>query len=736
MASRQPPHAGSPQKMAGKARLLHELQVCQGEQERLGGELRRTQRMLRMISECNRALVRATGETGLLDAVCRIAVEHGGYCLAWVGFAETDAAKTVRPVAQAGFAKGYLETVNITWADAERGHGPTGTAIRTGQHVIARNIATDPTFGPWRQAAIQHGYASSIALPLSAHGQILGALMIYSAATDTFDAPEVALLTDLARDVAYGITAMRTSAEHKHMEEQARLSAKHILYLSKYANDFIILLDERFRFLEVNERAVDFYGYTHDEMIGMHATQLRPPETQGDFSAQIKLAQQSGKALYETVHQRKDGSRFPVEISLHAIDNNGEKIYQAVIRDISERKRAEDALRRSEEQFRLIMENLADLVAVLDLNGCRLYNSPSYGGILGDPDKLRGSSSFDQVHPDDADRVRQAFQDTVRTGMGHRVEYRLLDQHHRPRHIESQGSVIRDPQGRVAQVVVVSRDVTERRQTEEAIRELNTSLEQRVIERTAELAVAKERAEDADRLKSAFLATMSHELRTPLNSIIGFTGILLQQLAGPLNPEQRKQLEMVRDSGRHLLALINDVLDISKIEAGQLKVSGEPFDLRSSIEKTVAIVRPLAEKKGLALHTELAPEIGRLVSDPRRVEQVLLNLLNNAVKFTEHGTVTLTAALAPAALPAAADGVQIAVADTGIGIKPEELGQLFQPFRQVDTGLSRQHEGTGLGLAICRRLAELLGGEVHAASDYGRGSVFTFTLPVKKPGAL
>ena len=382
------------------------------------------------------------------------------------------------------------------------------------------------------------------------------------------------------------------------------------------------------------------------------------------------------------------------------------------------------------------MENLADLVAVLDLDGCRLYNSPSYGGILGDPDQLRGSSSFDQVHPDDAARVRQAFQETVRTGLGHRLEYRLLDQHGRQRHIESQGSVIRDPQGRVAQVVVVSRDVTERRRAEEAIRELNTRLEQRVIERTAELAVAKERAEDADRLKSAFLATMSHELRTPLNSIIGFTGILLQQLAGPLNPEQHKQLEMVRDSGRHLLALINDVLDISQIEAGQLKVSEEPFDLRASIEKTVAIVRPLADKKGLALHAELAPEIGRLVSDPRRVEQVLLNLLTNAVKFTEPGAVTLTATIAPAVLPAAADAVRIAVADSGIGIKPEELGQLFQPFRQVDTGLSRQHEGTGLGLAICRRLAELLGGGVCAASDYGKGSVFTFTLPIKKPGDL
>ena len=148
--------------------------------------------------------------------------------------------------------------------------------------------------------------------------------------------------------------------------------------------------------------------------------------------------------------------------------------------------------------------------------------------------------------------------------------------------------------------------------------------------------------------------------------------------------------------------------------------------------KVAGIVKPLAEKKGLALRVELAPEIGALVSDPRRVEQVLLNLLNNAIKFTERGTVTLTAEIAAPGLRT--PRYPYSVADTGIGIKPEDLSKLFQPFRQIDSGLSRQHEGTGLGLAICRRLAELLGGEIHAESEWGKGSVFTLTLPVKEPG--
>jgi PAS domain S-box-containing protein len=268
--------------------------------------------------------------------------------------------------------------------------------------------------------------------------------------------------------------------------------------------------------------------------------------------------------------------------------------------------------------------------------------------------------------------------------------------------------------GGIAEILSIGADITQLVRTE---RELRQAMD--------ELARAKESAETADRLKSAFLATMSHELRTPLNSIIGFTGILLQGMVGPLNGEQRKQLDMVHGSAVHLLSLIGDVLDISKIEAGQLSVVSEPIQVTSSIRKVVEAVRPLAEKKGLRLDVEISPEVGTIYSDTRRLEQVLLNIMGNAVKFTEKGGVSVKCSNA-------ADGIVVQVADTGIGIKKEDIDGMFKPFHQIDTGLSRKYEGTGLGLSISKKLVELLGGEIWVTSEVDKGSTFGFRLPIQR----
>jgi PAS domain S-box-containing protein len=541
-------------------------------------------------------------------------------------------------------------------------------------------------------------------------------------------------------------------AERKRAEEASRASESKYRELVENANSIVLYWARDGRILFLNEFGQKFFGYSAREIIGRHVMDTIVPETDStshDLRSLMDQITANPKAFEQNINEniRRNGERVWIAWTNKAVRDEQDQITEvlSIGQDITERKRAEEALRQSEERLRLLGDNLPDSFVyqvILHPEGNRrfLYISAGVERILGVKAAAilqDAAALYQQTAQEQLPALTQMEEVCLRDQIDFEMELRICRADGQWRWFQIRSRPRRNFTGQIIWDGVAT-DITDRKRAEEEIRRLSEhlqhyteQLEQRVAERTAELAVAKDRAELADRLKSAFLATMSHELRTPLNSILGFTGILLQDLAGPLNREQRKQLEMVRNSARHLLSLINDVLDISKIEAGQLEVNRELFDLRATIMKVAGIVKPLAEKKDLALRVELAPEIGSLVSDSRRIEQVLLNLLNNAIKFTERGEVTLTADIVLDALDTPHSAIRIVVADTGIGIKPEDTGKLFQPFRQIDSGLARQHEGTGLGLAICRRLAELLGGEICVASDWGKGSVFTLTLPLK-----
>jgi len=522
--------------------------------------------------------------------------------------------------------------------------------------------------------------------------------------------------------------------------------------LFEAAGDAIFLMRGE-RFIECNPRTLAMFGCTRDEIIGAPPYAFSPPnQPNGRPSVEcargwILKAQTEGPQAFEWLHCRRDGTPFFAEVSLNRLELGGEVLIQAIVRDICDRKRAEERLAESERRYRELVEFANSIILRWSADGIITFVNEFGQRFFGyTAEEMCGRHVMDTIVPqtestgrdlrDLMDRILadpRAFEQNVNENIRRNGERAWIAWTNR---------IVLGPDGRVAEILSIGTDITQQRRAEEEIRRLHadlqrhaSELERRVAERTAELAVARDRAEEADRLKSAFLATMSHELRTPLNSIIGFSGVLLQGLAGPLNEEQAKQLSMVRSSARHLLALINDVLDLSKIEAGQLRVSREPFSLPDSISKVIGMVEPMAHQKGLSLQVTVAPEVTMVVSDARRVEQVILNLLNNAVKFTEQGAVALAAEAVPAGASeeGGSESVRIAVSDTGAGIRPEDLPTLFRPFHQLDTGLSRRHEGTGLGLAICRRLLDALGGRVEVTSELGVGSVFTVTLPVKGP---
>jgi len=250
-------------------------------------------------------------------------------------------------------------------------------------------------------------------------------------------------------------------------------------------------------------------------------------------------------------------------------------------------------------------------------------------------------------------------------------------------------------------------------------------LEAKVEARTRDLQEANLQLEAASQHKSEFLANMSHELRTPLNAIIGFSEVLLERMFGELNEKQAEFLQDILSSGRHLLSLINDILDLSKVEAGRMELHVEPFNLPLAIESAMTFVRERANRHGISLGLALDERLGEFVADERKVRQILLNLLSNAVKFTpDGGQVSVTARLAE-------DHVEISVRDTGIGIAPEDQGVIFEAFRQVGRGQGQKREGTGLGLTLAKEYVELHGGKIVLHSEVGKGSTFTFTLPVR-----
>ncbi len=693
------------------------------------------------LSHINRSIVWTTKRDELFQQVCNILVEHAGFHMAWTGWHDQETLRIV-PVAIAGKEQDYLRTVTIYSDDRPEGCGPSGQAFRTGKPYICSDMHHNPITLPWRSQLAQRGFQSSAGFPIRLKNEVCAVLTVYSADPWFFQDKEIELLDISAGDISLALDNFANHEARRQIEKIAESERLFSATMIESTPGILYFYDDQGHFLRWNRNFEMVSGYSTEEIARMHPLDFFLADEQESLKERIAEVFEQGESFVEANFVAKNGRAIPYFFTGRRILFNGKNCLVGMGVDISERKQTELHLRETQGQLEAVVENLREGLVIADPAGGFLRWNPASLRMLGFADLEEGrrrqrefAGIFElftldgvQLPPDQWPLGR------VRRGEPiDNLEIRVRRPGSNWERIFSYAGTLVRYTGEKTLAFMTIRDITERVQAEQSLRVLNQTLELEVAARTGDLQAALVRAEASDRLKSAFLATMSHELRTPLNSIIGFTGIVLQGLAGPLNAEQSKQLGMVRTSSRHLLELINDVLDLSKIEAGQLEVRFAPFNLPDLIASVVALVKPLAEKKGLELAVVTSPEVGAIISDRRRVEQILINLINNAIKFTPQGRVNVTAGIVigyplpgGAVLPSA---VQLRIADTGIGIKPEDLPTLFQPFHQLDAGLSRQHEGTGLGLAICRRLASLLGGDISVASEWGKGSEFTIAIP-------
>lgn len=422
-----------------------------------------------------------------------------------------------------------------------------------------------------------------------------------------------------------------------------------------------------------------------------------------------------------------------IDVSMFPVLDDQEEVTNVVCQwiDITEQKHADSALRESEERLKLALGAARQDWFDLDLRTGAVMLGPTYARMLGyDPAGFKTSLQnwLEHVHPDDQGHVMATLQAAETSGESAGAEYRRQTRDGGWIWFHSVGRVVeRDGHGKAIRMTGIHMDITSRKLAEEELARHRQNLETLVIERTRDLAAAKEAAEAANVAKSAFLANMSHEIRTPLNGVLGMAHLLR---GTGLVARQANYLDKIESSGRHLLSVLNDVLDISKIEADKLLLHEADFSLADLIREVLKLVEGTATDKGLTLHVQFDGVPRMLRGDVDRLRQSLLNYAGNAIKFTEQGGVTLRCRLLE---EGEADCLlRFEVSDTGIGIREEDLGRLFQSFEQADKTTTRRYGGSGLGLAITRRLARLMGGEAGVESRFGSGSTFWFTARLGK----
>lgn len=647
--------------------------------------LRRQTQEMTLLNEIRTALASELDLATLLRTVVETIARTFGYSLVSLYLVENDALVLQH---QVGYSQ-VISRIPLT-------RGVMARAVRTNRPIFLPDVSADPDF----LDAIG-GLRAEICVPLRDRGQVVGVLNIESAQSAGLSEADLHLLVAVAEQINVAIGRARLYTAMRESEQLYRSVVENV-------KEVIFQIDLHGNWTFLNPAWTSLTGFTVAESLGQPFVSFVDADDRsvlvGDFMALIALKQREYQG--ELRYIAADGSPRWVEAraQLQYRDDGGFNGALGVLTDVSERRLAEQELARQRDFALQVMNNMAQGLAVTAGDERLEYVNPAFSRMLGyEPQALIGRRPEDYMPSEDwpalaeARERRQAgnastYESRLRRGDGS-ILYALITDAPRVRDGEVIGSII------------VVTDLTERKHMEEA------------------LAAARDQALEASRLKSEFLATMSHEIRTPMNSILGMTELLLDT---ELDDEQRELAEGAQDAAQALLAIIDDILDFSKIEAGKLIFDDVEFEVAQVVQKAADLLAAKARAKNLELRVLIAPETPPwLRGDPFRLRQVLVNLISNAVKFTDRGEIVVEVALEQ--LTEAYASLYFSVTDTGIGLSETARRRLFQPFTQADGSMTRRYGGTGLGLAICKRLVEMMGGEINADSTEGQGSIFWFT---------
>ncbi|CAB3790016.1 ATP-binding protein [Pararobbsia alpina] len=584
-------------------------------------------------------------------------------------------------------------------------------ALATSEAIVADEASTDPRTQEFTGSYLTPlGVTAMLDIPIHLHGRVDGVLCLEQVGPALPWTPEDRLFgIVLANLIALAVERH----ERRRAEEALRESEQRLATLVAYAPDAILVFDvEADRYIQVNKQAALLFGRDCDALLQIDPTRLSPErQPDGRLSREARreyldVALEGGTPVFEWVHQNAAGALIPCEIRLVRLPHASRRLVRGSIIDIGERSRTEQALRASEQRFSTMLAYSPDAITLLDVDTLRFVDANGQAARLYGYDRdtlLRlGPVELSPERQPDGRLSSEAAREKVLEALSGGVPVFEWT------HVSPAGDLfpcevrlvrLPDAARRLVRGSII--DISERKRTQ------------------AELNEAKEAAETASRAKSEFLASMSHELRTPLNNVLGYAQLL--QREEELSERQCKALTVIRQSGEHLLGLIDEILDMAKIEAGTLDIVADPFDLHRLLEGIAEIMRSRAQARGLAFTCEQSSDVPSVVcTDERRLRQVLMNLLDNAIKYTRQGGVVLQTGMRERR-------VCFAVEDTGIGIQPEHLSEIFDVFHQVRDP-TMVVDGTGLGLAISKRLVHLLGGELQVASRPQEGSRFWFEL--------